>query len=162
FGRRGGALIRHTFPRDGEYEIQIRLTRDRNEHVEGLSEPHELVVLLDREQVQSFTVKPPVREDFQTVDAHLKLRLSAKAGPHDLGVTFVKEPSSMLETKGQPYNSRYNLHRHPRTAPALYQVSITGPFEDRGPGDTPSRRRIFVVRPKSPDDEAACAKEILS
>src|SRR5262249_34563811 len=80
FGTRGGALIRYTFPRDGEYEIQIRLARDRNEHVEGLSEPHELEVLLDRERVRSFTVKPPPgRRDFENVDAHLKFRLSAKA-----------------------------------------------------------------------------------
>ena len=44
---------------DGEYEIQIRLTRDRDEHVEGLSEPHELELLLDKARVQLFTVKPP-------------------------------------------------------------------------------------------------------
>ena len=37
-GTRGGALIRYTFPLDAEYEIQIRLARDRNEHVEGLNE----------------------------------------------------------------------------------------------------------------------------
>ena len=36
-GTRGGTLIPYTFPRDGEYEIQIRLTRDRNEEVEGLA-----------------------------------------------------------------------------------------------------------------------------
>ncbi len=35
-GTRGGALIPYTFPQDGEYEIQVRLARDRNEHVEGL------------------------------------------------------------------------------------------------------------------------------
>src|SRR4029434_9437853 len=40
-GPRGGALLRCTFPRDGEYEIHIRLARDRNEQVEGLHEPHE-------------------------------------------------------------------------------------------------------------------------
>ena len=61
-GTRGGALVRYTFPLDGEYEIQIRLARNRNEHVEGLSEAHELELLLDRERVQSFTVKPPQRE----------------------------------------------------------------------------------------------------
>ncbi len=163
FGTRGGALIRYTFPRDGEYEIQIRLARDRNEHVEGLSEPHQLEVLLDRESVQSFTVKPPPGgKDFQNVDAHLKFRLKTLAGPHDLGITFLKESSSLIETKRQPYNSRFNMHRHPRTAPALYQVTITGPFQDRGQGDTPSRRRIFVARPKAADDEFACAKTILA
>ena len=40
--RRGGALVRYVFPEDGEYEVQVRLTRDRDEHVEGLSEPHDL------------------------------------------------------------------------------------------------------------------------
>src|SRR4029077_19716364 len=61
-GTRGGALIPYTFPQDGEYEIQLRLARDRNEHVEGLRERHELAVLLDREQKASFTVTPPKSE----------------------------------------------------------------------------------------------------
>jgi hypothetical protein len=162
-GTRGGTRIRYTFPRDGEYQIQIRLARDRNEHVEGLYEPHELEVLLDRERIKSFTVKPPPgRRDFQHVDDHLKLRLLAKAGSHDLGVTFLKNPSSLLETLRQPYNAHFNMHRHPRISPAVYQVSITGPFDTKGPGDTPSRRRILVARPKSPDEEEACAKQILS
>jgi hypothetical protein len=162
-GTRGGALIRYTFPRDGEYDVQIRLARDRNEHVEGLHEPHELEVLLDRDHIRSFTVKPPPGgKDYEQVDAHLKLRLSVKAGPHDLGVTFVKNPSSLLETLRQPYDAHFNMHRHPRISPALYQVSITGPFEDKGAGDTPSRRRIFVTRPTSPAEEEACAKQTLS
>ncbi len=162
-GTRGGALIRYTFPRDGEYDLQIRLTRDRNEHVEGLNEPHELVVLLDRDEVKTFTVKPPPgRQDFSKVDEHLKLRLSVTAGPHDLGVTFLKNPSSLQETTRQPYNSHFNTHRHPRLSPALFQVTITGPYNSKEPGDWPSRRRLFVARPKSPDDTEACAKEILS
>src|SRR5947199_6795080 len=53
------------------------------------------------------------------------------------------------------------MHRHPRLTPAVYQVSITGPFDDQGAGDTPSRRRIIVTRPKSSDEEEACAKQIL-
>jgi hypothetical protein len=162
-GTRGGALIRYTFPRDGDYDVQLRLSRDRNEVVEGLHEPHELEVLLDRDCVKSFTVKPPPDgKDYQHVDAHLKVRLSVKAGPHDLGVTFVKNPSSLIETLRQPYNAHFNMHRHPRLSPALYQVSITGPFEDRGAGDTTSRRRIFVSRPDAPADEEACAKRTLA
>ncbi len=161
-GTRGGTLIRYTFPQSGQYEIQIRLARDRNEHVEGLRGPHELEILLDRESLKSFTVKPPPGgQDFQHVDEHLKFRLSVSAGPHDLGVTFLQNSSSLLETLRQPYNSHFNTHRHPRLSPAIYQVSITGPFEATGPGDTPSRRRLFVVRPKSPDEEDACAKRIL-
>src|SRR5262245_32009016 len=37
-GTRGGALVNYTFPMDGDYEIQIRLMRDRNEHVERSEE----------------------------------------------------------------------------------------------------------------------------
>jgi hypothetical protein len=162
-GTRGGTLIRYTFPRDGEYEIQIRLTRDRNEQVEGLHEPHELQVLVDRDVIKSFTVKPPPpNSDSKVVDANLVFRFSAKAGPADLGVTFVKNPSSLQETLRQPYNAHFNMHRHPRLSPAIYQVNITGPFEDKGAGETPSRQRIFVTRPSSPGEEDACAKQTLA
>ena len=44
-GTRGGALVRHTFPVDGVYEVAIRLARDRNEHVEGLSRSQDLELL---------------------------------------------------------------------------------------------------------------------
>ena len=162
-GTRGGALIAYTFPQDGEYEVQLRLARDRNEHVEGLREPHEVEVLLDRERKASFTVMPPKSEtDHQTADAHLKARIRVTAGPHGLGVTFPKNPSSLLETKRQPYQAHYNMHRHPRISPALYQVSITGPYAPQGHGDTPVRRRIFVCEPKGPGEEESCAERILS
>src|SRR5207248_10946910 len=98
----------------------------------------------------------------QTADAHLKARVRVSAGPHALGVTFLKDPSSLPETKRQPYQAHYNMHRHPRLSPALYQVSITGPYTSRGHGDTPSRRRVFVSEPKGPGDEEASARRILS
>ena len=162
-GTRGGAVIRYTFPLDGEYDIQLRLTRDRNEHVEGLSEPHELELLLDRQRMQLFTVKPPPgRKNWHTVDEKLKIRIPVTAGPHKLGVTFLKNPSSLLETKRQPLHAHFNMHRHPRITPAIYQISITGPYAAKGPGDTPSRRRIFVCQPTKPGEEQRCAKRILS
>jgi hypothetical protein len=162
-GTRGGIRIPYTFPQDGEYEVQAWLTRDRNENVEGLREPHELEVLLDRQRLASFTVKPPANaEGHAKADAHLKARIQVKAGPHDLGVTFVQTPSSLLETRRQPYQAHWNLHRHPRVTPALYQVSITGPYQAKGPGDTPSRRRIFIRQPAGPADEEACARIILA
>jgi hypothetical protein len=163
FGTRGGAVIPYTFPQDGDYEIQIRLARDRNDEVEGLREAHELVVLLDRAQLKSFTIKPPrVGEGHQFVDAYLKCRVPVKGGSYELGVTFLKNPSSLMETKRQPYLAHFNFHRHPRINPAVYQVSITGPFDAKGPGDTPSRRRIFVAQPKAPGEEEVCATRILS
>ena len=170
-GTRGGAVVPYTFPQDGEYEIQIRLTRDRDEHVEGLSEPHDLELLLDKERVRLFTVKPPVRtagvaEDAQpshaTVDQHLKIRIPVSAGPHVIGVTFPKKPSELLETPRQPYQTHFNSYRHPRIQPAIYSVSIIGPYDAKGPGDTPSRRRIFVSHPASAALEERSAKRILA
>jgi len=162
-GTRGGTLLHYNFPRDGEYEIQVRLARDRNEFVEGLHEKHEMEMLLDRQQVQSFTVQPPPGgKDHQHVDDHLKCRITVKAGPHDLGVTFAKNPSSLIETTREPYNAHFNMHRHPRLTPAVYQISITGPYKDDGAGDTPSRRRIFASYPKTPDQEESCAKATLA
>jgi mono/diheme cytochrome c family protein len=167
-GTRGGTLIPYIFPQDGEYEIQVRLARDRNEQVEGLRRPHEVEVLLDRERVGLFTVRPPgADKNADIVDQHLKLRLAVKAGPHDLGVTFPKNPSALIETERQPFLVRFNVHRHPRTVPAIYQVSILGPFNPKGAGDTPSRRLIFgdaaTAEKRVPAaTEAERAKQILA
>ena len=50
------------------------------------------------------------------------------------------------------------MDRHPRIQPAVYSISIIGPYEAKGPGDTPSRRRIFVCQPARPGEEEGCAK----
>ena len=169
-GTRGGALVPHTFPVDGVYEVGIRLARDRNEHVEGLSGPQDLELLLDGERLRLFTVEPaPYREDqplnyqpsHDNLDAHLKLRVPVTAGPHAVGVTFPKRPSLLVETARQPYEAHFNYYRHPRLQPAVYEVSITGPYDAAGRGDTPSRQRIFPCRPAHPGEDDACAQRIL-
>src|SRR6056297_649351 len=161
-GTRGGARIEYTFPQDGIYEIQVRLMRDRNEHVEGLNREHELEVLLDRQRVESFTLqKPKSNAEHASADAHLNVRVPATAGPHEVGVTFVKQTSSLLESKRQPYDAHFNFYRHPRLSPAIYEVSIVGPLESEGPGDTPSRQQIFVTSPGSVEEEKASARATL-
>ena len=160
-GTRGGTLVQYTFPQDGEYEVTVRLMRDRNDEVEGLRGEHQLDVLLDRDLVERFDIRPPADRDHSQVDAYLKVRFRVEAGPHQVGVTFPARSFSLLETRRQPYESRFNYHRHPRTAPAVFQVSITGPYDATGPSETPSRQRLFVRQPTGPDDEDACATEIL-
>ena len=168
FGTRGGTIVHYTFPVDAEYEIQIRLMRDRNENIEGLTEPHQMELALDGERVELFSVAPKrVSQQAQyytdaDADTHLKVRMTVKAGPHDIGVTFIKKDSALLETQLQPYQAHFNYYRHPRTQPAVYSVSVTGPFDATGVGDTPSRRRIFVCRPAKPSDEERCATNIIS
>jgi hypothetical protein len=160
-GTRGGILFEHLFPVAGEYEIEVRLARDRNEEVEGLREPHQVEILVDGDLAVDFTVKPPPDRDFSKVDAHLKQRLAVEAGQRTIGVTFPRKSSSLLETRRQPYASQFNMHRHARQAPAVYQVTVSGPHEVR-PGDgSEVRKRIFTRMPQLPEDEEACAEEIL-
>jgi hypothetical protein len=162
-GTRGGVAVHYTFPLDAEYEFNIRLARDRNEHVEGLREAHEVELMLDGERIRLFTVKPPpAGSDHHGVDKDLTVRLPVKAGPHTVGVTFPKRPSLLLETERQPYQAHFNMDRHPRIQPAVYSVSVNGPYETKGPGTTPSRQRIFLCRPATPEEEPLCAKRILS
>ena len=161
-GTRGGVLIPYTFPRDGKYEIEVRLMRDRNEHVEGLDREHELEILLDRQRVKLFTLRrPETNAEHSVADAHLHVRIPVSAGPHAVGVTFIKQTSSLLESKRQPYHARFNFYRHPRLSPAVYEVSITGPYESTGVGNTASRERIFICHPASVEDETPCARQIL-
>ena len=165
-GTRGGVITNYTFPRDGEYDIQILLARNLEGVVSGLREPrpHQLLVLLDREPVKTFSVQKTANGDDTQADKDLKTRLKVSAGPHSIGVTFVKEGSSLIDTIRQPTESRYNDRRYPRTAPAVGQVSITGPYAPQGAGDTPSRRRLFVCRPTGRDrvEEEKCAATILA
>jgi len=164
-GTRGGVSVTHTFVRDGEYEIQIWLSRDLGGNVSGLREAraHELMVLVDRQPVASFKVEKPADGDDTLLDKDLKARVSVRAGPHEIGVTFVKDGSSLAESARQPLQAHYNDRRNPFVAPAINQISLTGPYEAKGAENTPSRRRVFVCRPESsPSKEDACARTILT
>ena len=167
FGTRGGTIVNHTVPSDAEYEIQVRLMRNRNENIEGLSEPHDMELMLDGRRVQLFTVRPRRLQSgtyYADVegDKDLKVRIPLKAGPHAIGATFIRKTSALLETERQPYQSHFNQDRSPRTQPAVYSISVVGPFDATSSGDTPSRRRIFVCRPARPADEDRCASTIIS
>jgi hypothetical protein len=163
FGTRGGTVVRYSFPRDAEYIIQIRLSRDRDERIEGLADAHQAEIAIDGVRVKTFSVKPvPLLTDHQHIDSGMEVRLPIKAGPHDVTASFIRKTSALIETARQPYQSRFNAERHPRTQPALYSISILGPYAATGPGDTPSRRQLLVCAPARPSEDEACARKILS
>jgi hypothetical protein len=163
-GTRGGVSVRYNFAQDGEYDIQVYLARGYSGNIDGLRDPqpHEMKLLLDRMPIGTITIQKPANGDDALLDKNLKIRVPVKAGPHDVGVTFVRNSSSLLETARQPLQVHFNERRHPRITPAISQVSITGPYAPRGADDTPSRRRIFVCQPAQPSEEEACAQKILS
>ena len=151
-GTRGGTAVQYNFPLDGSYEIQIRLSRDRNENVEGLTEPQQVELTLDRQRVQVFGVKPNRNQSGiyyadEAVDKDLHTRIHVSAGPHEVGVVFPRKTFALEETERQPSVAHFNMDRHPRVQIALYSVSIAGPFDAGTVSDTPSRRRLFVCQP---------------
>ncbi len=159
-GTRGGLLVDWYFPRDGEYEIQVRLMRDRNDEIEGLRGRHQLDVLLDRQRKQRFEIQRPQGRDDRDVDSALVARFAVAAGQHQLGVTFAENSRSLATSDRQPLNVSYNFYRHPRQGPAVYQVSITGPFGESAAGNSDVRRAI-LTRSDGEESEQA-ARQILT
>lgn len=140
-GTRGGTLIHHNFPLDADYGIKVRA---RGGAI-GLGavgfQGDQLEVTLDGERLK-------------LVDAVATLDLSVKvkAGPHDLGVAFVRKSAIGADDLWQIYANNSGIQN----------VAITGPLNPTGSGDTPSRKRIFVCRPASDADDAPCARQILA
>ena len=175
FGTRGGTVFKHNFPKSGLYEFSLKLTRDRDEKVEGLNRKHEIDLLIDRRREHRFEVKPPAKreseggkwkkDDYTLVDSHLNVRIQVDAGLRHVGVTFPQTFSSLVEQKRQPFDANFNRHRHPRKTPAIYQVSIVGPFKAGPIESTVSRQLIFGNSPAPPKNETenqtAAAKQIL-
>lgn len=163
-GTRGGVSTTFTFAQDGEYDIQISLMRDLAGVISGLRDgrTHEMLLLIDRAPVHTFAISRAALGSETLNEKILKARIPVKAGPHRLAITFVKEGSSLGETPRLPTEARFNDRRYPRTAPAVDQISITGPYAPQDPGDTPSRRRLFVCRPTQAQQEEPCATRILS
>ena len=82
-GTRGGISTPYTFSQDGEYDIQVLLARNLEGIVSGLREdrPHEMLVLVDREPVKTFTIqKPPTGDDTQCSTSDLKVRVHSERG----------------------------------------------------------------------------------
>ena len=163
FGTRGGLYIEHLFPRDAEYDLRVELTGTRR-----LRENHDLEVTLDGEPVKLVTLGP--RRDgapdnpyaqASTVD----FRLPVAAGPREVGVTFFKKPSALVEQVREPFpNPRVagNTGGLAGQQPFVRSVTITGPYGGSGVTETPSRERIFTCRPPDTAGEASCAHDILS
>jgi mono/diheme cytochrome c family protein len=176
FGTRGGTIVKHLFPVDGEYVIKIDLLRNFIGGVMGMSEAHELEVSLDGQQVQRFTVggrrpKPggdgaddeAVRNRPAVApDAHLRVEMPVKAGAREVLVTFLQRPSSQSEDLREPYlRSFASLSDLTSGQPHIASIAISGPF-NASVGDTPARQRIFTCRPARASEESACARKILS
>jgi cytochrome c551/c552 len=169
-GTRGGMVFRHNFPQDAEYEFSIVLLRNIVGYMKGLEYGHQFEVLVDGASVFSVQVggaadnlasDTNMSEAANKIDARLKARVKVPAGPHMVGVTFVKRNASESDEPLQPHERDHDL-QNMNGIPQIDHVNVTGPFNSTGPGDTPSRRRVFACTPKQASEESACARRILT
>jgi mono/diheme cytochrome c family protein len=189
FGSRGGIAVNHTFPVSGEYTIKVRLQRQYQDYIKGMGWPQQLDVRLDGKLLKRFEVggkavgrpaaasyagdgEPGFAGDeswekyMQTEgDAGLMITVPVTAGPHNVGVSFVRE---LWEPEGLPQplqRGRVITNDQVYMGYAnVAQVEVGGPYKlgSAQKEDTPSRRAIFICEPKSVSDDRACAGKILS
>jgi hypothetical protein len=185
FGSRGGVAIQHYFPADGEYTLRIMLQRTSRDYIRGLAEPHQLDVRLDGSRIKLFTVGgevkgrsgpifsqadqigEPLQEEYESRGAEqdLEVRFTAKAGPREIAVTFLDKTVAQERVNGfnvfLPEMSQFDMVQYKGGDPAVDAVTIRGPFNVSGVGDTPSRARIFTCHPATNADDIPCARKIL-
>src|SRR5688572_13686104 len=169
-GTVGGALAKLNLPLDGEYAIAVRYFRTNLGAMRGLEYPHEIEITVDGERVH--IGKFGGDEDFKWALENITMaaddaerrsatRVNLKAGPREIGVAFLGKPGENT-IRLQPFIRSSNDTLDPSGHAHIDSFTVTGPFNATGPGDTPSRRRVFVCRPKSAAEEEPCARRILT
>lgn len=158
FDSAGGLSIQYTFPVDAEYEFKIKLPAPA----------------------------PGFGETAAPVGQSLDLRIPVKAGVHQVGVTFMRSSAVpeilpvLTAARGggrgatpAPQTAHLDLRldgarlklydvAEVGNAPSFNELSIGGPYNVIGAGDSPSRQRIFVCKPASAKDDDPCARRIMS
>jgi hypothetical protein len=171
FGTRGGMLVSHYFPVDGEYVVRPRLWRNTVDVVRGTETPHDLEVSLDGAQLSLTRFGGPADEvpaqmfpgkTADEIDRRFETRVVVTAGQHDVGVTFAKKSSAARQDVLQAFQREKHDARMDVGIPELDQLVIEGPLTIVGPGRSASRERIFSCEPKQESEAAACAEQILT
>jgi mono/diheme cytochrome c family protein len=166
-GTRGGTVVEHYFPVDGEYRLNIG---DLVTGLWGFNQEHKATVIALLDGRKFFELDIGGGQDLKELDqigapavdainARLKdIPFAATAGAHRLGVTFLHR--SYAES---------DRHLHAQipgggqdTVLTLSQLEIFGPVQATGLSSTPSRDKIFVCRPEAPAGEKPCAEHIVA
>jgi hypothetical protein len=167
FGTRGGFVVKHNFPADGEYELTIgdmALARE----VPKMEFENTVVVLLDGEELYRTTIGGEA--DHKAIDQTLdpaveaingrlrKIRFEATAGQHELGVTFVHRSFAESDERTRTIALEGGQER----IQAAHALQIRGPLSVTGLSASPSRAGIFICRPSDTPDARPCAIEIVT
>ena len=184
FGTRGGLLIKHVFPSDGEYTVAVTPIFGDNMTPTGFgSVPCErLEVSLDGQRLELLDWKGGGRQDAAVCRGQrtsavnsgqsgeisagkMVVRFKTTAGQHALGATFLETNFAPVLDLDKQF-VRTTLQTGPTPGytffPHVGTVRIEGPFNAVPSKDSPSRKAIFVCRPTSAADETACARKIVT
>ncbi|MGH9240763.1 MAG: DUF1592 domain-containing protein [Vicinamibacterales bacterium] len=166
-GTRGGLIVEHLFPADGEYKLNIHGLAGAG-YVRGMEYAHTLVVLIDG--VKVFQGRIGGEEDLKAIDQQQAAAVAAingrfqnvpltiAAGPHKVGVTFLSRTLAESDDVLGSFKPGALEDRIVRVG----SVEILGPFNPSGLSDTPARQRVFVCKPAAARDEQPCASKILA
>jgi len=163
FGTRGGILIKHQFPVDGQYTFKVKGVTGYFQAVLGGVTGEQLIVTVDGERVAQFDWDKEISNT--TGNGRSTPRIPVPAGLHTVGVTFLATNDVPGSELNRPFQRTMNT---PGSIPGFLfyphvgQVQIEGPYDISGVGDTASRRSIFSCRPATPREEATCARAIVS
>jgi hypothetical protein len=142
FGTRGGISIDHVFPLDAEYEISIRRGGGGIFFFPSVQNNEPIELTLDGERIEVIAPGSPT-----------SITLAIPAGPHIIEAAFIHT---------QPEHEVDDLFHVKANTSGINGIAITGPLNVTGPGDTPSRRRIFTCYPQTLEEQDSCAEDILS
>jgi cytochrome c551/c552 len=142
-GTRGGILVTHVFPLDAEYEFRVGRAGVGFFGLPAVGVDDDVEITIDGQRVQTVGRTPP----------RGGIKLKVAAGPHVVGVAVIRKSNA----RGVD-----DLFAELANTAGVNSLGINGPINATGPGDTPSRRRIFVCRPAAAIDEVPCARRILS
>ncbi len=173
-GTRGGMLVEHYFPADGEYEINISGLVGAG-YVWGVMDPNTLIVTVD--DVRVFKGHLGGDDDLEAVDLRQaegvkeindrfrNIRVNVKAGAHRIGVTFVQKTAA--ESNEVLHNfvpvAGVGVHVNGNSdGPRIQNLEIRGPLKTTGVSETASRKKLLVCRPANATEERPCAEQILS
>lgn len=172
-GTRGGTVVKHIFPADGEYKLAARLFRGVEEGyvgVEGNDMPHTFVITIDGEEVFSTTIGGPKDHEEQgksltnmkpVIDDRMTGRVKVTAGPHDVGFTWRERPTERQDVWQPALRDSQEIHMV-GGEPKIRTATIEGPYNVTGVSSSPSRERVFICKPATAAEETACATKILT
>ena len=161
-GTRGGMLVHHNFPADGEYKFSIQ-NFGVGTYVPG--EQIEFVVDGERVKVVDYVGVGLSQGMSGENDGSIDVTVPLKAGSHAVGVTFLEtnyRPSLNVVKEYERKSLDNNAIAQLQYYPVIGFLRITGPFLPQRPEDSRSLRKVMICRPVNAAQEEPCAKQILS